>query len=33
MDQIINHPTRWNLKRLYLKANDPMFSTEIEIIK
>lgn len=33
MSSIIDHPTRWNLERLYPKANDPMFSTEMEIIK
>lgn len=33
MSPIIDHPTRWELERLYPKANDPMLSTEIESIK
>ncbi|PEY28774.1 oligoendopeptidase F [Bacillus cereus] len=33
MNQIINHPTRWDLERLYPKEKDPMFSTEIEMIE
>ncbi|MEN1937866.1 M3 family metallopeptidase [Paenibacillus sp. 102] len=33
MNQIINHPTRWDLERLYPETKDPMFSTEIEKIE
>ncbi|PHB25629.1 oligoendopeptidase F [Bacillus pseudomycoides] len=33
MKQIINHPTRWDLERLYSETKDPTFSTEIEIIE
>ncbi|MED4651781.1 M3 family metallopeptidase [Bacillus pseudomycoides] len=33
MKQIINHPTRWDLERLYPETKDPTFSTEIEIIE
>ncbi|PEP81657.1 M3 family metallopeptidase [Bacillus pseudomycoides] len=33
MNQIINHPTRWDLERLYPETKDPTFSTEIEIIE
>ncbi|PEA82576.1 M3 family metallopeptidase [Bacillus pseudomycoides] len=33
MNQIINHPTRWDLERLYPESKDPMFSTEIESIE
>lgn len=33
MNQIINHPTRWDLERIYLETKDPTFSTEIEIIE
>jgi len=33
MNQMINHPTRWDLERLYPETKDPTFSTEIEIIE
>ncbi|MBC6973069.1 oligoendopeptidase F [Bacillus sp. Xin] len=33
MNQIINHPTRWDLERLYPETKDPMFSTEKEKIE
>ncbi|WP_459502975.1 M3 family metallopeptidase [Bacillus sp. C1] len=33
MNPVIEHPTRWDLERLYTDIKDPMFSTEIEIIK
>lgn len=33
MNQIIDHPTNWDLKRLYPEEQDPMLSTEIEKIE
>ncbi len=33
MNQITDHPTKWDLKRLYPEEQDLMFFTEIEIIE
>ncbi|WP_001087488.1 M3 family metallopeptidase [Bacillus cereus] len=33
MNSMIDHPTKWDLKRLYSEEQDPMLSTEIEKIE